>query len=323
MAKYNRFDNILDACLEDLLTGKGTVEQCLQKYPGQAEALEPLLRTALSVRRTVEIKPTPEMIAHGRYHLQLKMAETGKPKHGRFLSWQPRWAVAVMAVLLVFLMGSGAVLAANGSMPGNPLYPVKIATENLRVKLSGSEVEKAALLTTYADRRVKELLNVLASDKPDPEKVEAIAARYNDHLVKASAITRDEQTVAGKALMMTATAETTPSTELAAPAAVPAITATPKVSQGGTKAPAAEAFTQDREAAPQLAATRAEDDGEKDKLRKLLIYYGDLHPQELEKLLESDKVPEKAKPAIRRMIQDAKSASKQAQKDLESRRESK
>jgi hypothetical protein len=43
-----------------------------------------------------------------------------------------------------------------------------------------------------------------------------------------------------------------------------------------------------------------------DKLNQMIMYYAYYHPQQLEKWLESPKVPEQYKPAIRRMLQDLK-----------------
>jgi hypothetical protein len=38
------FDNIFNECMERLLAGGETIEQCLQRYPAYAKELEPLLR---------------------------------------------------------------------------------------------------------------------------------------------------------------------------------------------------------------------------------------------------------------------------------------
>ena len=37
-------EQILDDCIEQILNGASTVEECLQQYPAEAAALEPLLR---------------------------------------------------------------------------------------------------------------------------------------------------------------------------------------------------------------------------------------------------------------------------------------
>jgi hypothetical protein len=269
------------------------------------------------------------------------MAEMNKPKRAWFPGWQPRWAMAVMAVLLVFVMGGGAVVAANGSMPGSPLYPVKIATENVRVKLAGSDVEKVELLTTLADRRVTELSYLMESGKPDVKKVEGIAARYNNHVSQVGTITKVEEP-AGETLMIAATADTpapeaapTPSPAAATTTApetapTPSLTAELKIAGEQTKAPTPEITAGDqgsekaslRSGAAAEKETVSKENAQKEQLRKLIAYYGKQHPQELEKLLESDKVPEKVKPAIRRMLQEAKGLSKHATKDTGSRRKS-
>ena len=48
MKANNELNNILDECLEKVLSGE-SIEQCLQAYPEQAAELEPLLQTALAV----------------------------------------------------------------------------------------------------------------------------------------------------------------------------------------------------------------------------------------------------------------------------------
>ena len=164
-----KIEIIFNECLDSLLTGQATLEQCLQKYPAQAAELEPLLRTALAVNSAAAVQPDPQAKARGRYQLQLKMAQICKPRRAPVFGWQPRWAVAVVTVMLVLTLGGGTVLAANGSMPGNPLYPVKIATENVRIKLAGSPVEKEAILATSANRRVAEISHVVAKGSVNPQ----------------------------------------------------------------------------------------------------------------------------------------------------------
>ena len=96
--------------------------------------LEPLLRTAVLVNKAVDVKPSADFRAKARYQLQTMMAKSKAPRHAAFV---PRWAIAVCTVLLLFVLGGGTVLAADNSMPGSPLYGVKLVTENLSVKLAG------------------------------------------------------------------------------------------------------------------------------------------------------------------------------------------
>ena len=57
MRKSREFDNILDECLESLLTEGATIEQCLQRFPKYADELKPLLETALAARKVSAIQP--------------------------------------------------------------------------------------------------------------------------------------------------------------------------------------------------------------------------------------------------------------------------
>ena len=61
-------DNILDVCIERLLSNNEMVEQCLASYPVQAEYLKPLLETVVVIKRALEtVEPRPEFRAKARY----------------------------------------------------------------------------------------------------------------------------------------------------------------------------------------------------------------------------------------------------------------
>ncbi|MQY73396.1 MAG: hypothetical protein GH142_06995, partial [Dehalococcoidia bacterium] len=105
MKKRKEFENILEECLERILTGGETIEQCLASYPEQAVELEPLLQTALSTRETLAIKPRPEFRERARYQLRTALQEMEEKRQRRFsfFRWQPRWATAVIVVLILVL----------------------------------------------------------------------------------------------------------------------------------------------------------------------------------------------------------------------------
>jgi hypothetical protein len=304
----SKFETILNECLEKLLTGTESVEQCLQRYPNEAKELEPLLRTAMSVNKAVDIKPSPELKARVRYKLQLKMADVGKPKRVSWLSVQPRWAMSLIAVMLVFVLGGSAVLAGDSSMPGSPLYPVKILTENLSLKFAGSDVEKAELSLTFADRRVEEMNQMMESGTFNSKDVEAVANRYIGYIDQVSSLSSEEQTVSatGMAMMQAPSVAPVPETSATAP------TEPEKTLREGAPVPeiTLEIPGEDTAVVSETSAQNYALEGW-DKLNQTIMYYAYYHPQQLEKWLESPEVPEQYKPAIRRMIQDLK--------DLESR----
>ena len=177
MGNNKQFDNILNDCLERLITGQETVEQCLQRYPEYAKELEPLLRTAALMNKAVDVKPSEDFRARARYQMQLKMAESKAPR--RVTRAVPRWAIAVCTVMLVFVLGGGTVLASEGSMPGNPLYAVKLAAENVQLKLTLSQDKKAELYVAMANERVDEMTWMVNNNKT--QGLEAAAQRLDSY----------------------------------------------------------------------------------------------------------------------------------------------
>ena len=138
MPEGREFNDILDKCLERLLTGEETVQQCLERYPEHTAELEPLLRTAAATRELQSIEPSSEFRARARYQLRLEMDSVPTGRWQSLLKWrpllkaQPRWAVTMVVVLALVPAGGSTVLAAESSMPGNPLYPAVFARSFFR-----------------------------------------------------------------------------------------------------------------------------------------------------------------------------------------------
>jgi len=174
------FNNILDECLERIVLDGETLEQCLRLYPEQAAELKPLLETVLSVKEASAIQPRPEFKARARYRFRSALGEKAAPKHRSFFGWLPRWATALAIVLVVLMAGGGTVAAASNSMPDSILYPVKLATENVQLALTTSELGKARLCANFADRRVAEIIYM--ADRGDAHQVELITERLDDRL---------------------------------------------------------------------------------------------------------------------------------------------
>jgi hypothetical protein len=196
MAK--RFEDILDECIDRMLQGD-SVEQCLARYPEQAGDLEPLLRTAQGAREASAVEPRPEFKAQVRYQIHSRLSATGRKtaeKRMPILGWIPRWAVVAAALFLVVLLaGSGTVAAASSSMPGDTLYPLKLATENVRMSMNRSNMGKARLHVALADKRIGEI--VYLARKGDSERIEDTASRLGGHLDAVQSLVDSEADKAG------------------------------------------------------------------------------------------------------------------------------
>jgi hypothetical protein len=297
VSKDRELNNILDECLERLITSGETVEQCLERYPEHAVELEPLLRTATVTREVLTIEPSAEYRARARYQLRSEMERVAVRKWWPVLHWQPRWAMVVVVVMVVLLAGGGTVAAADSSMPGTPLYGVKLATENVRLALSSSDVTRVELYAALADRRIAEI--TYAIEKGKHKQVERVTNRLNSHLAMISRLSltveKIEAVASEKAPAPTQdkAAEAKPISETAPqqPAAKQpsATTARPTVAAEEIRPQSARAIS-DTAARIQKRA----------RLRVLLGQYAITHPAQLRDLLE--KAPESAKPAILQAI---------------------
>ena len=196
MKKDTEFDDILNECLERLLVKGETVEQCLASYPEQAAELKPLLETALATKKASAIQPRPEFRARARYqlHSALQSMESKRP----FFGWQPRWVTAIAIVLALLLAGSGTVAAASNSMPDEPLYPVKIASEQARLVLTPSTQGKAELYARLADKRVAEIIYV--AEKGDARRVELVTQRLGNYLARITSLASAQREEGGQML---------------------------------------------------------------------------------------------------------------------------
>ncbi|MFC2015133.1 DUF5667 domain-containing protein [Chloroflexota bacterium] len=200
MNKANIIDDILDKCLERLLIEGETIEQCLSSFPEHSEELKPLLETILATRQVSTIEPRPEFRERARYQFTAALQEK-EQKSSRSLfswNWQPRWVTTAAIILLVLITSGSTIAAASGSMPDSPLYQVKLATEQVQVAVTLSELGKAELHANIADKRVTEIVYLV--NKDEPEKMASTTNSLNDHLGKISVLVSSQEVMTGIAM---------------------------------------------------------------------------------------------------------------------------
>jgi hypothetical protein len=228
----NEFDNILDECLQRLLAGE-TIESCLSRYPLHAADLEPLLLTAQSTLKAADIKPRPEFRDLARRQFQAAVRETPRQeKRGFFALLQPGLA-AVAIIAIVLLAGGGVVAAAGNSLPGSSLYPVKLATESVRLALTPSDLGKAELNAAFADERIDEIIRL--AENGDAALIVETTDRLNQQLIAVADLAGNAESVDGEGSFNT---DFAPSA-MAVPTATPTATATPAPTQSVTTTPSA------------------------------------------------------------------------------------
>jgi hypothetical protein len=192
MKQNVQFEEILNRCLDRVLKGE-PVEQCLRDYPGQAKELEPLLRTALAARAASAVLPSSEFKARARYEFQaaLQDMKSTRKRANPFLQWrwqwQSAWSLAALVLAFILLSGSGTVIAARNSMPDNPLYSVKLFTENVQLTFTRSDTGKTELNARFAERRADEIVYAASNNKT--QDVQTAASHLNSNMANIADLT--------------------------------------------------------------------------------------------------------------------------------------
>ncbi len=291
MGKSREFDNILDECLERLLVKGKTIEQCLQSFPKHADEIKPLLETALATKQVLAIQPRSEFRNKARYQFYSAGKEIEQKKRWSFFSWgwQPRWALVVTIVLALLLASGGTVAAASGSMPDEPLYPVKLATEQAQLVLTPSALGKAELYAKLAEKRVDEIVRM--ADKNKPKQIEQTTQRLNAYLTKIAILSSTQEVMSGVAMAPAVG-------EALTPEEAPAVREEPLLTEraGGGK------------------EARVKDD-RRGKLKAIIAHQSNNNTARLRALL--DTVPESAKPALLRAITVSETGYEKALESLE------
>lgn len=182
----NRKEEILSRCIDEVLSGRSTVEDCLLRHPELRNELRPLLEIAFSIQPP-KVAPSPEFRSRLRRRLLDVMAPAeaypGRKEvtHGWFISLLSVRMVAVSLLAFVVLStGTVSVYAAQSSLPGDMLYPVKIGVEKLQVAVTVNPESRAYLHLKLAERRVDEAATQVSLNRtPDASALASLSTQTN------------------------------------------------------------------------------------------------------------------------------------------------
>lgn len=156
---------LITRCLDEILEGKTSLEDCIREYPELGAELRDFLSVAASVRQQkVDISPDFKLRARSHLFDAADLVRENR-KTGVFDWLRPvtlvnrlRTTMAVALVVAGLGGGTGMVYAAQGSLPGEALYPVKLGSENVRLALTLTPDTKAEVNLELAERRVEEVV---------------------------------------------------------------------------------------------------------------------------------------------------------------------
>jgi hypothetical protein len=103
---------------------------------------------------------------------------------GKALVWNP---VAVLACLLAFFIftGTSLVSAAENSLPGSWLYPIKRVTEEIELTVTRDPVERINLREERINRRLNELQTALQTTPGvEPAQIEQASEDYENEITE-------------------------------------------------------------------------------------------------------------------------------------------
>lgn len=208
---YIALDSILDECLERMSRGEA-LEACLASYPDQEEELRSLLIVAQDVSQLEPPKTNPQAIEAGRQRMftalnNKKMLSskdiqtlpvsivgivryleqvraTIKINFSKEFLVMHKTVIAIVLVLVVLFGGSAAsAYAAQGSLPGDVLYPMKTAIEDASVDFSMDSASEVRLYLRLVEKRIAEMESLAAEGRY--EDLAVAVERFEFHIEQA------------------------------------------------------------------------------------------------------------------------------------------
>jgi len=198
----------LQECLEAVRTGRD-LDAILRRYPGQRDELIALLQVSGDLLQLQVAAPDPAFRLRARSTL-LAAAQRQRDRPGwplarlanRLLPARPVRIAAAIALTAALLAG-GVIVSAAQSLPGEPLYRLKIAMEELQLAVTLDPAENARLRLELADRRLAEAERLSSLGRANEAldlvgRADAAVTAVNERIAtaplqsqKAEALTRD------------------------------------------------------------------------------------------------------------------------------------
>ena len=163
----NEFDAALNECLDLLRTGVD-IPTCLAHYPQYADRLRPLIKLAADVHAVVTPAPASAARLAGRQRMLEALAQrqarpsasapaiaptfvhrsapaSVRPVRPKMRRTQYSLRLAFAVLLIAIVAASGTVAAAESSLPGDMLYPVKLAAQQTQIALTFDTAARSQL----------------------------------------------------------------------------------------------------------------------------------------------------------------------------------
>ena len=150
--------SLFQECLQLIHSG-ASLEDVLAQYPQEAEELRPLLVTALLAQKAAQQLQPPapaQSRSLGRFLSEAQQARQNPRRKPWFSAMRLVYSLAILLVVLFIATGSAVAVSAH-ALPGQPLYSVKLATENTRLMLATNPRQRLDLEQSFDQERAVEV----------------------------------------------------------------------------------------------------------------------------------------------------------------------
>jgi len=200
-------EQIFEACLDEIRDGSSSIEEVLARYPETAPELRPRLEAVLWLQeKGNSLDPRPGFISASRRRLveriKVEQVAQARPISEQLKLWLVNvWKQIVpaegparrkfafqlaMIVVLLFSMvvgSTGVAYAAQNTIPGDTLYPVKLTIENGQLFLTPGLAGDIGLHITFSSRRLVEIQSLLMEGRL--AFIGQTVDRFEDHVFQA------------------------------------------------------------------------------------------------------------------------------------------
>lgn len=185
----------LAECLEAVEAKRNLLEY-LRRYPADRDDLIGMLRLSLELNSLGAPAADPAFRLRARNRMLALAAQRRHEPQRKPFSVVPRPLVrlAIAGAFAVALVAGSlaAVAASDNSLPGNPLYGVKLTAERVQLTLTFDSASRARLQLHFADVRLDEAQRLFALGRK--QEAVRLVAQYD------SAVAQFNQSVASTAL---------------------------------------------------------------------------------------------------------------------------
>lgn len=182
----------LEECLE-AMGEKRNLQEVLRRYPAERDELIELLRLSVDLGGLAPSAPAADPAFRLRTRNRM-LAAAGERRRTR--RWNPFGALPRPAARLAFagafavalLVGGLTSAAASGdSLPGDPLYPIKLGVERAQLALTLDPVARARLHAQFAEVRLGEAKRLIAAGRVQDairqvDQYDSAVAQFNSTL---------------------------------------------------------------------------------------------------------------------------------------------